>query len=117
MAYCAKYPRQRGEWGVHMLGFSIRSAILGSLLLVIMMIAGGSFVVAAVQGDNGVMRRVQLRAEAVALRAERDMLKAELAKIENLNLRLSDSYLDLDLLDERARIVLGYLRADEVVIR
>lgn len=100
-----------------MLGFSIRSAVLGSMLLVIMMVAGGSFVIAAVQGDNGVMRRVQLRADASALRAEAADLQAELTRIQNLNLRLSDRYLDLDLLDERARIVLGYLRADEVIIR
>ena len=98
-------------------GLSIRSAVLGSLLLVTMMVMGGSFVVAAVQGEFGVMRRVELNAEAAALRMERDVLQAELKRIENLNLRLSDSYLDIDLLDERARIVLGYLRADEVVIR
>jgi cell division protein FtsB len=30
--------------------------------------------------------------------------------------RMSDDYLDLDLLDERARSVLGLVRADEVVI-
>jgi cell division protein FtsB len=37
--------------------------------------------------------------------------------MQNLTLRLSDDYLDLDLLDEQARDVLGYLRADEIVIR
>ena len=31
--------------------------------------------------------------------------------------RLDESYLDLDLLDERARAVLGYVRQDELVIR
>ncbi len=100
-----------------MIGLSIRSAVMGSLLLVTMMVMGGSFVVAAVQGEFGVMRRVELNAEAAALRIERDVLQADLKRIENLNLRLSDTYLDIDLLDERARIVLGYLRADEVVIR
>lgn len=73
--------------------------------------------IAAVQGEYGVMRRVQLRADASALQIEAQSLREQLARIENLNLRLSDRYLDLDLLDERARIVLGYLRADEVVIR
>jgi cell division protein FtsB len=37
--------------------------------------------------------------------------------MRNLTLRLSDTFLDLDLLDEQARDVLGYLRADEIVIR
>jgi len=100
-----------------MFGLSIRSAIFGTLALVTMLVAAGSFVVAAVQGEYGVMRRVQLHSEAVSLRVERDALQAELARMQNLNLRLSDSYLDIDLLDERARIILGYLRSDEVVIR
>jgi cell division protein FtsB len=31
-------------------------------------------------------------------------------------MRLSDEFLDIDLLDEQAREVLGYVRADEIVI-
>ena len=37
--------------------------------------------------------------------------------MENRTRRLSDQFLDLDLLDEQARDVLGYIRADEIVIR
>jgi cell division protein FtsB len=37
--------------------------------------------------------------------------------MENLTHRLSDTYLDLDLLDQQARDVLGLLRSDEIVIR
>jgi len=100
-----------------MFGSSLRSAVFGTLTLVILLVAGGSFVVAAVQGEFGVLRRVQLHAEAEALRAEKAALQAELDKIQNLTHRLSDDYLDMDLLDERARVILGYLRPDEVVIR
>lgn len=96
---------------------STRSVIFGTMFLVVMMMAAGSFVVAAVQGDYGVMRRMQLQGEATSLIAQRDAMQAELDQLQNLTRRLSDTYLDLDLLDERARIVLGYLRADEVVIR
>ena len=39
------------------------------------------------------------------------------AEMENLTRRLSDTYLDLDLLDQQARSVLGMIRADEIVIR
>jgi len=36
--------------------------------------------------------------------------------MENKTRRLSDNFLDLDLLDERARKVLGMARADEIII-
>ena len=75
------------------------------------------FTFAAVQGDFGVFRRVQIDAEAESLRAERDELRNQLDQMENLTKRLSDSYLDMDLLDQQARSMLGYLRADEVVVR
>lgn len=75
------------------------------------------FVFAAVQGDYGVFRQAQLSGEAEALRAERDALKAELADLTNLTRRLSDDYLDIDLLDEQVRDTLGYVRADEIVFR
>jgi cell division protein FtsB len=37
--------------------------------------------------------------------------------MENLTKRMSDDFLDLDLLDERSRSVLGMVRPDEIVIR
>ena len=94
-----------------------RPAIASLLLMILAVSLGGYFTFAAVQGDYGVFRQVQLRAEERALIDQRDQLRLELAKLQNLTLRLSDSYLDLDLLDEQARDVLGYLRADEIVIR
>lgn len=78
---------------------------------------GAYFTFAAVQGDYGVFRQVEIAAEADALRAERDQLATELDELRNRTMRLSDAYLDLDLLDEQARSVLGYVRADEIAIR
>ena len=77
---------------------------------------GAYFTFAAVQGDYGVFRRVEIPAEAGELRLERDKLVGELAQMQNLTHRLSDAYLDLDLLDQQARDVLGYMRADEITI-
>lgn len=94
-----------------------RPAFGGVLYLVLAFGLGSYFVFAAVQGDYGVFRRVQIRAEAQALTDERDRLARELAAMQNLTHRLSDDYLDIDLLDEQARNVLGYVRADEIVIR
>lgn len=78
---------------------------------------GGYFTFSAVQGDHGLFRRIQLEAEAVALRDELAALEAERMAIENRTRRLSDDYLDLDLLDEQARERLGLVRADEIVLR
>ncbi|TCP42313.1 FtsB family cell division protein [Rhodovulum marinum] len=75
------------------------------------------FTFAAVQGDFGLFRRIQIEADATRLRLEKATLENELADFENRTKRLSDGYLDLDLLDERARTVLGLIRADEIVIR
>lgn len=78
---------------------------------------GTYFTFAAVQGDFGLFRRAEIAAEADALARDLDRLDAEIDRMSNLTLRLSDSYLDLDLLDQQARSVLGLLRADEIVIR
>lgn len=91
---------------------------VGTLLLVTGAVTVGAyFAFAAVQGDYGVFRQVQIRAEIRDLTVERDRLAVDLAALQNLTRRLSDDYLDLDLLDEQARDVLGYQRADEIVIR
>lgn len=75
------------------------------------------FTFAAVQGDYGLFRRVEITAEAEILNLELARMSAQIAIMENLTKRLSDNYLDLDLLDQQARSVLGLLRADEIVIR
>ncbi|TKD22314.1 septum formation initiator family protein [Rhodobacter capsulatus] len=80
-------------------------------------VLGLNFAFAAMQGPNGIFHRVQVDAEIEKLTIERDTLEAEKARMANLTRRLSDDYLDLDLLDERAREVLGTLRGDEIVIR
>ena len=75
------------------------------------------FAFAAVQGDLGVLKRMQIASELRDLNAQRDALKVKVAEMENKTLRLSDRYLDLDLLDERAWDVLGMMRVDDVVIQ
>ena len=91
---------------------------LGAMVYFLMAFTLGSyFTFAAVQGDYGVFRQVEIAAEADALRIERDRLATELVELQNRTMRLSDEYLDIDLLDEQARDVLGYVRADEIVIQ
>ena len=75
------------------------------------------FTFGAVQGDFGLFRRVQIEAEKQELIRERNDLERQLASIENKTRRLSDDYLDLDLLDQQARDILGVMRPNEIIIR
>lgn len=75
------------------------------------------FTFAAVQGSFGLFNRVQVQAQITELEVRRDHLQTELVELRNKTTRLSDDFLDLDLLDERARDVLGLARPNEVVIR
>lgn len=75
------------------------------------------FTFAAVQGNHGLFQRIETEAEIAALTSTRDQLAAELARLENRTRRMSDGFLDLDLLDQQLRDVLGYLRPDELMIR
>ena len=75
------------------------------------------FTFAAVQGDFGILRRAEINHDLKKLQVEIDSLHVEIADLKNLTRRLSDHYLDLELLDQQARDVLGYVRTDELVIQ
>ena len=89
----------------------------GLLAPVALMFIGAYFAIAAVQGEYGLFRRIQIDAEAERLRADLATLQDQTAHLRLLTRRLSDGYLDLDLLDQQAREILGYMRPDEIVIR
>ena len=80
-------------------------------------LAGLYFAFASVQGNFGLLRRIQIDAEAELLEDQLSAVRTEVASYANKTRRLSDDYLDLDLLDEQARAVLGYVRSDEIVLR
>ncbi len=94
-----------------------RFSISSTIFFVLTFLLSLYFAFAAVQGPSGILRRVQIEAETRTLDADRQALRAEVEKMQNLTRRLSDDYLDIDLLDERAREVLGLIRSDEVVLR
>ena len=94
-----------------------RPGLGGVAYFALMFSLGVYFMFASVQGDFGLFRRVQIEAEVVTLQAERDRLAKEVTGLENKTRRMSDSYLDLDLLDSQARDVLGLVRTDEIVLR
>ena len=72
---------------------------------------------AAFQGEHGLFNLFRIEAQEARLRAELAALQADRAAILNKTRRLSTDGLDLDLLDEQARKVLGLGRPDEIIIR
>lgn len=84
----------------------------------LLMIAGIVFFsYAALQGEFGLFRLFQVQAQEKQLIAELELLQNERAELQNRTKRLSNEYLDLDLLDEQARKVLGMARGNEIIIR
>ena len=94
-----------------------RTAIGDVVYLSLMCGAAMVFTFASVQGDHGLFARVQIEAERAALEEQRALLLAEVRSLENKTHRLSDAFLDLELLDQQAREVLGMVRPDELVLR
>ena len=91
-------------------------SLTGLGLTTLLLAVGAYFTFTAVQGNYGLFQRIQIEAEAERLELQLAALREEKDRMEVLTRRLSDEYLDLDLLDERARNVLGYKRPDELVL-
>jgi cell division protein FtsB len=72
---------------------------------------------AAVQGEYGLFRLFQVEGQERQLARVLVELSAERERLANLTGRLSTGALDADLLEERARAVLGLVHRDEIVIR
>lgn len=71
----------------------------------------------ALQGNHGLFRLFQIKSQELRIRSELDDLQQRLAVLENKTQRLSTEHLDIELLDEQARKVLGLGRADEILIQ
>jgi len=69
-----------------------------------------------IQGNHGLLKLKELRAEMVELEDKAAGIQADKAALEIKVGNLRRDNLDLDLLDERARDVLGFQEQDEVVI-
>ncbi len=95
---------------------SRKRSLTGLGLTVMLLCIAASFTFTAVQGNHGLFRRIQVQAEVDRLSLELAAIETQTTRMEIMTRRLSDAYLDLDLLDEQARSVLGYVRADEIVL-
>ncbi len=75
------------------------------------------FAHSGLQGPHGLAALNKAERLEAELQAELAAIQAERAERQNLVDRLGNEYLDLDLLDERARAILGYSRREELIIR
>lgn len=95
-----------------------RSLGLGELIYpALALTAAVYFAMSSLRGEDGLYRRIELQSEASRLRVDRAALASEVEGLQNRTRRLSDDFLDIDLLDQQARDILGYVRPDEIVIR
>ncbi len=101
------HPDSEAGWG------HVGGAVFATVLIAMM----GYLTFAALQGEHGLFRLFQVEAQEIRLQAELEHLQAGRAAIGAKTRGLSDATLDLDLLDEQARKVLGLARADEILIR
>jgi cell division protein FtsB len=74
------------------------------------------FLVHAFQGDRGIPAWVQLRQDVAAAEHRLAASTAEREALAGRVARLKGDSLDPDLLEERARVMAGLVRPDEVVV-
>jgi cell division protein FtsB len=74
------------------------------------------FVFHAVHGDRGILAWLRLNQELKVATAQAEAASAERAAMERRVTLLSNSSLDLDMLEERARVMLNYAHPDDLII-
>lgn len=92
-------------------------SVIGYLTSVSVVVLVAYFSYSAIQGPYGMLTLFKVETKEAQLQLQLDILKQERATAENRAYRLSDEYLDLDLLDEQARKVLGLVRGDEIIVQ
>jgi cell division protein FtsB len=76
----------------------------------------GYFVYHAVQGDRGIVAWMQLNQQIRVAEEELAKTDAERQEMEQRVALLSNSSLDLDMLEERAQVMLNFAHPDDLVI-
>ena len=74
------------------------------------------FIIASFNGEFGVSAKYHLLAKEKVLANELNTINKETKIIKNRIKRLSNTSLDLELLDQQARIILGMIGEDEVIV-
>ena len=89
--------------------------VVGYLTSVSVVALVAYFAYSAIQGPYGMLTLFKIETKEAQLHLQLEALQAQHATAKNRAHRLSDEFLDLDLLDEQARKVLGLIRGDEII--
>ena len=73
------------------------------------------FLYHTISGDRGLMAMAKLSENIEIAQAKLDILSAEQNDLSRKTSMLRDESLDIDLLDEQARKILGYSKKDETI--
>lgn len=95
----------------------ISENITAALFALLTVLVCGYFVYAATQGPYGLYEKGRIEADESRLNSKLSQLIDQRRNAENRAKRLSDGFLDLDLLDEQSRRILGMVRDDEIIVR
>lgn len=94
----------------------LQNRLKNSSLLLLCMMLFAYFCYHAINGERGFLRYMYLKKEISDARQIADNYHQQKAKLEDKVKLLSSSSLDLDLLDERARVILNFAGQDEFII-
>ena len=90
--------------------------ILEITLLTLCLILCLYFIIASFNGEFGVSAKYHLLAKEKVLANELNTINKETEIIKNRIKRLSNTSLDLELLDQQARIILGMIGEEELIV-
>ncbi|NKB21939.1 MAG: septum formation initiator family protein [Alphaproteobacteria bacterium] len=90
-------------------GRHIAGSILGALIF-------AYFVMHAVQGDRGLLAWLQIRQQIASADIDYSASKLQRAGWERRVVLLRSDAMNRDMLDERVRVVTGFLKNDEILV-
>ncbi len=71
----------------------------------------------ALNGQYGLFNKYKYQAQEIALRNNLNEKKLQTSQLEKKVHRLSEKFLDIDLLDEQSRKLLGLAKPNEIIIQ
>ena len=90
--------------------------ILEITLLTVCLILCLYFIIASFNGEFGISAKYHLLAKEKVLADELNTINKETKIIKNRIKRLSNTSLDLELLDQQARVILGMIGEEEAIV-